>query len=311
VRVLLSGPRAAGRRLGFGFVLLCVLAVSCGEADVPVAVDDFTARVDESQYIYEELTEAERNCVFRREAAELDVDLIINGIGEAGDAERTKAVRIGLECVEDPTSWDSWIQLQADSFAAGIGQGVVFAEDEGKCLVVHALENSTDAARLFAVGDRPTDIDVLLEGANLCLTEDNLALLYGEQVAFNEYGDDPALDALYDDCGARGEAACDLLYLLSGQGSDYATYGESCGGTIDLGGDWCSGVQVDAEGFAIPDSEGFLAIREACAVGDAVSCDLVYGLSAFGSDDETFGFTCGERFPLGANPDCRTSMAGS
>lgn len=278
---------------------------------MPVAVDDFTSRVSETQHVYAELTEEERSCVFRREAEELDVDLIINGIGAAADDERAQAARIGLECVEDPSSWDGWIQVQADSFAAGIGQGVEFGDDEGKCLVVYALENSSDPARLFAVGDRPSDIDILLEGANRCLTEQNLALLYGEETAFLAYGDDRALDTLYDSCGNGDDASCDLLYLLSGAGSEYAAYAETCGETGELGGEWCTGLAVDSEGFAVESSAAFVAVRQACIDGDPVSCDLVYTMAAFGSEAESFGFTCGERFPLGANPNCRTSMADS
>lgn len=43
------------------------------------------------------------------------------------------------------------------------------------------------------------------------------------------YGDDPALDALWDDCAAGDMAACDELYWSSPVGSDYEDFGENCG----------------------------------------------------------------------------------
>ncbi|MFQ5558151.1 MAG: hypothetical protein ACE5GB_11675 [Acidimicrobiales bacterium] len=43
------------------------------------------------------------------------------------------------------------------------------------------------------------------------------------------YGDDPTLDALYDECAAGDGEACDSLYFQSPIGSEYETYGNTCG----------------------------------------------------------------------------------
>ncbi|MFW2513941.1 DUF4190 domain-containing protein [Demequina sp. SO4-13] len=43
------------------------------------------------------------------------------------------------------------------------------------------------------------------------------------------YGDDPALDALWDDCAAGDNTACDDLYSESPLGSEYEEFGDSCG----------------------------------------------------------------------------------
>ncbi len=43
------------------------------------------------------------------------------------------------------------------------------------------------------------------------------------------YGDDVHFDGLYDSCGAGDMAACDELYLFSAMGSEYESYGSSCG----------------------------------------------------------------------------------
>ena len=43
------------------------------------------------------------------------------------------------------------------------------------------------------------------------------------------YGDDPHLDALWDDCEAGDMVACDDLYFVSPRGSDYEAFGDNCG----------------------------------------------------------------------------------
>ena len=45
----------------------------------------------------------------------------------------------------------------------------------------------------------------------------------------DSYGDDPALDALWDSCAAGDGAACDELYWTSPLGSRYEDFGNTCG----------------------------------------------------------------------------------
>ena len=47
------------------------------------------------------------------------------------------------------------------------------------------------------------------------------------------YGDNPVLDELYDACEAGDGAACDQLYEQSEIGSDYETFGFTCGGRFE------------------------------------------------------------------------------
>lgn len=47
---------------------------------------------------------------------------------------------------------------------------------------------------------------------------------------YGEYGSDPELDILWDECAYGDLAACDLLYDLSPAGSDYEFFAETCGG---------------------------------------------------------------------------------
>lgn len=53
------------------------------------------------------------------------------------------------------------------------------------------------------------------------------------------YGDDPALDALWDRCAAGDGVACDDLYLESPFGSQYEEFGDTCGHR-EAGGRWCA-----------------------------------------------------------------------
>jgi hypothetical protein len=51
---------------------------------------------------------------------------------------------------------------------------------------------------------------------------------FDDSTAF-AYGDDPALDALYDGCAGGSGAACDQLYTDSPVGSDYEAFALTCG----------------------------------------------------------------------------------
>ncbi|MBC7289900.1 MAG: hypothetical protein H5T83_01015 [Actinotalea sp.] len=63
------------------------------------------------------------------------------------------------------------------------------------------------------------------------------------------YGDDPALDALWDACAAEDWAACDALYEDSPPGSEYERFADTCGDRTQ-GGVWC------VEEFGAPTGAG-------------------------------------------------------
>ena len=295
-------------------ILVGLVAASCGETpiDLPdsAAANDFSDRVGENQFIYEELSERERDCIFEREADEIDLSLLVTWFGAAADAERTKAVQIGLDCVDEPAEWDGWVQFQADQLEVGLGQGIEMSTSEGSCVIAYALENAQNPARLFAVGDDMGDIERLVESLEECLSERNLSLFYGTEVVFDDYGDDPSLDALYEACDDGEMVSCDLLYALSGVDTGYEAFAESCGGGSPVS-DLCTGIELSSKGSPVFGDARYGQLRDDCGAGDGVSCDLLFNISDFGSDLEDFGFSCGERLPLGGNPDCRTSMADS
>ncbi|HEY3438028.1 MAG TPA: hypothetical protein VGK35_10110 [Actinotalea sp.] len=110
----------------------------------------------------------------------------------------------------------------------------------------------------------------------------------------NAYGDDPTLDALWDACAGGDLAACDNLYDSSPVGSEYETFGDTCGNTT-AGGNIC------AEGTAVegPNTHGddpaLDALWDSCAAGSDSDCDALFDQAPAGSDYEKFGNTCAGR----------------
>lgn len=51
----------------------------------------------------------------------------------------------------------------------------------------------------------------------------------------DSYGDDEELDALWDDCDDGDDDACNELFWTSPSGSEYETFGSTCGGRGDEG----------------------------------------------------------------------------
>lgn len=97
-----------------------------------------------------------------------------------------------------------------------------------------------------------------------------------------EEGFEQDLTVLRDDCDAGDLAACDQLYFQSPFGSDDEAFGSTCGGTQEERNGSCADGDVDLG-----------ALREGCEQGDLEACDDLWFQAPFGSDDETFGSTCG------------------
>jgi len=123
------------------------------------------------------------------------------------------------------------IDFLATSFTVGSpltqAQGVCVTEG---MLAERSVSELLDAFAGVAV-DSP-DQDLLSLTSDLLAAADDcdipLDVLNGP-VAFS-YGDDAALDALFDQCATGSGSACDQLYLSSPVGSDYESFGATCGG---------------------------------------------------------------------------------
>lgn len=122
----------------------------------------------------------------------------------------------------------------------------------------------------------------------------------GGPTVVNAYGDNGGLDALYDACGDRIFDACDDLYSFAPRGSDYETFGRTCGGIPPEGLGNCAGLQGTDQGLDFTandagDDPGYDALYIACSAGVGEACDELFSVAPLDSGYEAFAMTCGER----------------
>ncbi len=105
------------------------------------------------------------------------------------------------------------------------------------------------------------------------------------------YGDDPDLDALWDDCTAGGLSSCDVLYQTANVGTDYEAFGGSCGDRgITLSGSCADDLPFP---YTYGDDPDLDALVDECLAGDMGTCDALYFAASSGSAYEELGSTCG------------------
>jgi len=122
----------------------------------------------------------------------------------------------------------------------------LITDEDADCIIDKLVEAGINPGDLTdgALGDNdpPPEVigittECLLGGS---LTDDMEDMLDGPAEGEpNAYGDDPALDELWDGCEAGDMQACDDLYLDSPFGSEYEAYGNTCGNRSD-GSEFCA-----------------------------------------------------------------------
>ena len=109
------------------------------------------------------------------------------------------------------------------------------------------------------------------------------------------YGDDPVLDDLYNQCADGDNQACDDLFWKSPSGSEYEAFGSNCGGRGGL----CETFENDIPETDIPffyGEDDFLDnLYDQCADGNDEACDDLFWQSVGGSEYGNFALTCGGR----------------
>jgi len=120
------------------------------------------------------------------------------------------------------------------------------------------------------------------------------------------YGDNATRDALWDACAAEDWASCDQLYLDSPFGSEYESFGDTCGNRTD-GGELCvdelgGGTQTGSGAYG--DNATLDALWDACTAEDWQACDDLYLDSDVGSEYEAYGDTCGNKYLAGTQDYC-------
>ncbi|GAA4304005.1 hypothetical protein [Klenkia terrae] len=147
-----------------------------------------------------------------------------------------------------------------------------------------------------------------------------------EGTAPSGLGDDAELDQLAEQCFAEDWAACDTLWLTSDVGSDYETYGETCGGRNDPSAGQCASTYGDGSGGssggdipppgASPDGLGtdtsLNALASSCYGGSMSDCDSLY-FAASAPEQQVYrdyGDSCAGRQAVGTGVTCRTAFPG-
>ena len=108
------------------------------------------------------------------------------------------------------------------------------------------------------------------------------------------YGDDPAMDALWDSCATGVWEDCDALASNVPSGSEYYEFAYSCGNTeTNPGYAGCLAIHV----FGYGDDPELDQLYDWCKEGDLGECDNLYRAAPYGTDYRHFGETCGATRP--------------
>ncbi|MGY6500536.1 MAG: DUF2510 domain-containing protein [Acidimicrobiales bacterium] len=222
------------------------------------------------------LTQSQAECV----ADELDDSIGLEGIADGINADRapTAAEQIAIEnafvecgvseappetttTTEDTNDTTTTTESASpttsipaffiDAFVEGMMSESNLTETQARCFAEEffAIEG-LDIAEFIAAGDDFSAIeDMLMTDTDLMFSmfaifdtcDIDLTALGGIEGTGDTYGDDPALDALWDACEGGDFDACDDLYFSAPLGSGYETFGDTCGGRQPEGtGNLCS-----------------------------------------------------------------------
>ena len=180
-------------------IAIGLVGSACGD-DPPTAEE--LAAID--TLVETELTIDEQRCILDG-ITRLRITAAQIVAGELTADQDGEVLSATLECVEDLATVESFV----DSFIAGAAEeGTELTRDEARC-AIRALD-----------ADEPGD------AIRACL---------GERVVDITFGDDPVLDLLVEQCRRGNNQACDELHATSPIGSEYETYGRTCGGRAPAG----------------------------------------------------------------------------
>ena len=209
--------------------------------------------------------------------------------------------------ISEEIAKEAAIKLAAESLEEEID---IYSEELAECIlegfrefannniswkdIAEAFERDGDLTNIGVV-DEPTEEDAqeLFLG---CLAEtDTFQELMDdavEDVISNSgeggnYGDDPVLDDLYDQCADGDNQACDDLFWQSPSGSEYEAFGSDCGGQVDRT------YPCIVEERKYGDDPYLDSLYDQCADGDNQACDDLFLASPGGSEYEAFGSDCG------------------
>ncbi len=131
-----------------------------------------------------------------------------------------------------------------DFLALSMTVGAGMSEPDGRCIAealademgVAELLSATLAAADLGLGATAPSSETLAFGLAVVSAAEECDISLDDPTLSQAagYGDDPALDALYDQCASGQMGACDQLYVDSPLGSGYESFAVTCGGRFEL-----------------------------------------------------------------------------
>lgn len=116
-----------------------------------------------------------------------------------------------------------------------------------------------------------------------------------------------ALEAYVELC-ETDDRACDVLFLITEEGTDEEALAASCSGRQPGTGFCTPGIELDDEWYADEDDAAVLDLADDCRADDGVACDLLGLVLREGVPLSALGFTCNDRFPDGPAISCATDL---
>jgi hypothetical protein len=116
----------------------------------------------------------------------------------------------------------------------------------------------------------------------------------------NDYGSDPYLDLLVDQCDLGDYDSCDELYSEAPSDSEYQAFGDSCGDRNEPAG-YCAEIygedsrSAETNGGDYGSNTYLDLLWDLCDLGDYDSCDELYFEAPSDSEYQAFGDSCGGR----------------
>ncbi len=131
-----------------------------------------------------------------------------------------------------------------DFLALSMTVGAGLSDPDGRCIAealademgVAELLSATLAAADLGLGATAPSSETLRFGLAVVSAAEDCGISLDDPTLGQaaSYGDDPVLDALYDQCASGQMGACDQLYIDSPLGSGYESFAGTCGGRFDI-----------------------------------------------------------------------------
>jgi hypothetical protein len=125
-------------------------------------------------------------------------------------------------------------EATAGFLAISIATGIGLTDEEAMCMADAMVESRGPEALDLMVRAVSDDMELGVE--MMAVAPDCGVPLdtFDTQPGFS-YGDNPTLDALYDECQKGIGASCDALFQQSDVGTEYETFGGTCGNRFEPG----------------------------------------------------------------------------